>query len=94
MLTAVVLLKGAVEVALLLVQARSMVFAMSLGRHDQNPVHRVLKLATRPVDRLARVMSPRLILNQHLPVVSFFLLFWLWIALVMAKVWIIGTPSG
>ncbi len=94
MLTVVVLLKGAVEVAMLLVLARSMVFAMSLGRHDQNPVHRVLKLATRPVDRLARVMSPRLILDQHLPVVSFFLLFWLWIALVMAKVWIIGTPSG
>lgn len=94
MLTAVVLLKGAVEVALLLVLARSMVFAMSLGWHDQNPVHRVLKLATRPVDRLARVVSPRLILDQHLPVVSFFLLFWLWIALVMAKVWLVGTTGG
>ncbi|MGH1360914.1 MAG: hypothetical protein ACRBC3_19310 [Burkholderiaceae bacterium] len=87
MLTLIIVLKAGAELALLLILARSLVFAMSLGRHEENPVHRVLQAATMPIDTVARKLSPRLILNRHLPVVSFFLMLWLWIALVLAKVW-------
>lgn len=86
----IIVLKAGVELALMLVLARSLVFAMSLGQHAKNPVHRLLLTATAPLDAIARRLSPRLILNRHMPVVGFFLLLWVWIVLVLAKSWLAG----
>ena len=39
----------------------------------------------RPVVKLVRKITPRLIIDRHVPVVAFFLLFWLWLALAYWK---------
>jgi hypothetical protein len=37
------------------------------------------------VIKVVRFVTPRFIIDAHIPLVSTFLLFWLWIALAMAK---------
>lgn len=44
------------------------------ARHE-NFVYQLLGIVTRPVVRAVRVITPRLILDQHVPIVAFLLLF-------------------
>ena len=50
-----------------------------------NPVYRLFQVITRPVLRAVRVVTSRAIIDRHLPLVTFFLLFWLWLALAYVK---------
>jgi uncharacterized protein YggT (Ycf19 family) len=45
----------------------------SWGRRDQNVVYQLLALVARPMVRVARFVTPRLVLDQHVPVVAFLL---------------------
>ena len=89
-MSAIIVVKAGVEVALMLVLCRSLVFAMSMGRHEQNPVYRLLARATGPLDALSRRLSPRIMLDRHMGLVSFCLLVWAWVLLVVAKAWMAG----
>lgn len=82
----VVVLKGLVEVAALLVVARGAVALLSLGRHEANPVYRLLVVATTPLVRIARAVTPAVVDDRHLPLVAFVLLCGLWACLVALKV--------
>ncbi|MGA0809244.1 MAG: hypothetical protein ACO3PI_09395 [Burkholderiaceae bacterium] len=48
--------------------------------------------------RSVRVITPKQVADRHLPMVGFFLLFWLWFGLLLAKAAIFipssGTPAG
>jgi len=81
MLALVIALKGLVEFGALLIVAQALVFLLSFGRHEQNPVYRLLKLLTSPVVRVARWMSPKVIVDRHVPAVALYLLLVLWVAL-------------
>jgi len=43
-------------------------------RRNDNPVYQMLAIVTRPVVRLARLITPRLIIDAHVPIVAFMLL--------------------
>ncbi len=53
-------------------------------RHD-NVFYKVFQIVTRPVIRAVRLITPRFVLDAHIPMLAFFLLFWLWIAQAIAK---------
>lgn len=62
------------------------VLALFAGkRREDNFVYRLLCVVTAPVIRAVRMITPRLIIDRHLPFVAFFLLFWLWLGLAFAK---------
>ena len=52
---------------------------------DTNFVYRLMKIITGPPIGLVRLITPRLIIDKHITFVTFFLLFWLWIGLAVAK---------
>lgn len=54
------------------------------SRHT-NVFYQILQTVTRPVIRAVRFITPRFVIDAHVPLISFFLLFWLWIALAIAK---------
>lgn len=82
----VIVLKGLVEVAAMLLLARGAVRVLSFGRHDGNPVYRLLAVATAPLTRLTRRLTPAIVADRHVPLVAFLLLFWAWFGLVVLKV--------
>lgn len=53
-------------------------------RHD-NLFYKILQTVTAPVVKGVRCITPRFIIDAHVPYVTFFLLFWLWIVLAFAK---------
>ena len=52
---------------------------------QQNLVYKVFQIITAPVVKAVRFITPRFIVDAHVPLITFFLLFWLWIALAAWK---------
>ena len=95
MLQAVVILKAVVEVALFAFFGQGILYILAGSRREGNFVYGVLKTLTSPVYRIARFVSPRFILDQHIWLVAFFLLVIAWITLTLLKVDLIlkGAPA-
>lgn len=50
-----------------------------------NLVYQVFEIVTSPVIKAVRAITPRFILDTHIPYVAFFLLLWVWIAMGFLK---------
>jgi hypothetical protein len=60
--------------------------AVLAGKYrEQNLFYRVFRIVTQPVVRAVRFITPRFVIDTHIPMLTFFLLFWLWIVLAIAK---------
>ncbi len=78
-------LKALVEVAALALIAQGLIGLLSGKAKQDNFVYRLFQVVTSPITKTTRKISPRLIADQHIALASFFILFWLWIALIFAK---------
>lgn len=78
-------LRAIVEVAMLSLLGQGIVALLAGARRATNPIYRVFQIVTQPVLRLVRLVTPKAIIDKHLPFVAFFLLFWLWIFLAYVK---------
>lgn len=77
--------KAVVEIAGLALLAQGVVGFLSGARRENNGVYRLLRVVTRPATRLVRWFTPRLVVDAHIPAVTFFVLVWLWFLLIYAK---------
>ena len=57
------------------------------GRHN-NVVYRLLGFLLSPVTKAVRVITPAKIADQHVPVVAFAMLFWLYVVLIAARLYV------
>ena len=78
-------LRALVEVALLALLAQGVLALLAGGRRHSNFVYRLFLVITGPVLKVCRWITPKVIIDKHLPFVAFFLLFWLWIMLAWIK---------
>lgn len=81
----VVVLKGLVEFAGLLILGQGLVFMLSFGKHEQNPVYQLMRFLTSPVTRVVRKITPAFVVDRHVPAVALFVLFWIWVVLILMK---------
>jgi uncharacterized protein YggT (Ycf19 family) len=75
------ILRALTEVALLSLLGLGLVGLLSGARRQSNPIYQLFQIVTNPVVRLVRKIAPPQVIDKHLPVVAFFVLFWLWIGL-------------
>lgn len=78
-------LKALVEVAGMALTGQGLVGLLAGKRKQDNFVYRIFLVVASPIYKFARLISPRGIADAHMGLVSFFLVFWLWIALIFAK---------
>ena len=78
-------LRALVEVALLALLGQGLLALLAGARRDTNPIYMLFKIVTKPAIVAARWITPKLVIDKHIPFVAFFLLFWLWIFLARAK---------
>ena len=78
-------LKALVEVAGMALVGQGLIGVISGKARQDNFVYRIFLVITSPIYKLARAISPKFIADAHLGLASFFILFWLWVALVFAK---------
>lgn len=57
------------------------------GRQN-NGVYRLLGFLLSPVNKAVRIITPAKVADQHVPVVAFALLFWLYVALIAARLYV------
>jgi hypothetical protein len=78
-------LRALVEVALLALLGQGAVALLAGARRLSNPIYQLFAIVTRPVIVAVRWMTPKAIIDKHVPFVAFFVLFWLWLFLAWAK---------
>ena len=55
---------------------------------NNNVIYRLFRFLTSPVTRAVRAITPQQIADQHVPVVAFGLLFWLYIMLMALRLYV------
>lgn len=73
--------RALVEVAGMFLLGQGVLYLFAGAKRHTNVVYRLFQVVTGPVVRVVRFITPKVIVDRHVPVVAFFLLFWLWIAL-------------
>jgi hypothetical protein len=82
-----------VEVAGLFLLGQGGLYLLAGASRDRNVIYQLFRVLTRPVIGIVRAITPRLVIDRHIPFVAFVLLFWLWIALAYARYSICQTGN-
>jgi hypothetical protein len=82
-LLAVTVVKALAELAALFLLGHGAIWVLAGRKRDQNLVYQIFQALTRPVLRATRYVTPRAIIDRHIPFVALMLLFWIWIATVL-----------
>ena len=84
-LTLVRILRALVEVAIFALMGQGLLHFLAGKSREQNFVYLLFRIITNPVTRSVRFITPRIIIDRHIAMVSFFLMLWIWLLLGMAK---------
>lgn len=86
MLLLVSSLKLVAEIALMAFLGQWLVGLMAGAGRDKNVFYKLLEVVTSPFVKLMRWITPRVVLDRHLPLASFLLLAVAWVALTATKI--------
>ncbi len=89
-LLVVSLLRVLVEVAGFALLGRGALALLAGKSRHENLFYKILVTITQPAVNAVRSITPRFIIDAHVPMLTFFLLFWLWIMLALAKRYLCG----
>jgi len=79
------ILKALLEVAGLTLLGQGLLFLFAGSKRDKNIVYQGLSVVTRPVLRLTRFITPRIVLDRHLGLVAFLLVALAWFFVLIEK---------
>jgi hypothetical protein len=86
MLLAVVILKSLIELSLMFVVARFILGLLAGAKRASNVFWQLLDIASRPALWITRRVSPRLILDQHIPLAAASWLIVAWVLVTKIKI--------
>ena len=78
--------KLVVEVALMALLGQGVLCLLAGRRREGNIVYQLLSQVSRPFVRLTRVLTPRIVLDRHVPAVAFLWLVFVWLGATWAKI--------
>ena len=78
----VVIVKALAELAGMFLLGRGLLWLLAGRKRMDNIFYQVLSIVTDPVIRAARFIAPRMVMDNHVPLVAFFLVAWIWLAIV------------
>lgn len=80
------ILKLLAEIALLALAGQWLLGLLAGAKREQNVFYQLLQVVTRPVVAGARFITPKLVIDRHLPLVAFLVLLFVWLAATIAKI--------
>jgi hypothetical protein len=87
----VVIVKALAELAFMFLLGRGVLYILAGAKREGNLFYGILRVVTDPVIRAARWISPRFVLDSHVPFVAVALVAWLWILVVF---WALPAMCG
>jgi len=82
----VVIFKAINEIALMALIGQGTLYLLAGAKRDGNFVYFILKSMTMPVMKLARLITPRVVLDQHIGWIALFILLLTELLLIAAKI--------
>jgi len=86
MLLAVVIAKSLIELSLMFIVGRFLLGLLAGPNRDNNVFWQVLDVASKPALWITRKLSPRLILDQHIPLATSSWLIIAWVVVLQLKI--------
>ena len=86
MLALITTAKLIAEIALMALLGQWVLGLLAGAKRDKNIFYQLLQIVGRPCVALARLVSPRFVVERHLPLVAFFRLLFLWLAVTILKI--------
>ncbi|PVE07231.1 hypothetical protein [Limnohabitans sp. Rim28] len=86
MLLAVVIAKSLIELSLMFIIGRFLLGLLAGAKRDTNVFYQLLDVASKPALWLTRKISPKLILDQHIPLATSSWLLIAWVLVLQLKI--------
>ncbi len=86
MLILVSIFKLLAEIALLALLGQGVLAVLAGAKREQNPFYQLLQILTRPFLRGTRLITPKVVLDRHVPLVAGLLLFFIWLVATITKI--------
>jgi hypothetical protein len=86
LLIAVSIFKLLAEIALLALLGQGVLALLAGAKREQNVFYQLLQVLTRPFLAGTRLITPKVVLDRHVPIVTSLLLGFGWIAATIAKI--------
>jgi hypothetical protein len=86
MLLAVVIAKSLIELSLMFIVGRFLLGLLAGTKRDTNVFYQLLDVASKPALWITRKISPRLILDQHIPLATCSWLLIVWVMVLQLKI--------
>lgn len=83
--TLVSILFALVQVALYLFAGRAAMWVFAGANREQNFIYQLFKKGTEPLVKATRFVTPKFILDRHIPFVTFILLVWIGLLLIYLR---------
>lgn len=90
----ITVLKAINEIALCALLGQGILFLFAGRKRDSNPVYFLFKTIAAPVMKVARAITPRIVIDQHIGFVALFLLLVLEAFLIAAKIYLYIDAGG
>lgn len=78
----IVIAKALAELAGLFLLGRGLLYLLAGHKRDNNLFYQVMSVITNPVIRLTRLITPKVVIDRHIPYVAFLLVVWIWVIVV------------
>ncbi len=78
MLQVAIIIKALAEVAGFALIGQGLLYLLAGAKREKNGAYQILKVVTSPILKFARIITPRFVLDQHIGLVAFFLVFVIW----------------
>jgi hypothetical protein len=74
------------EIALMALLGQWVLGLLAGAKREQNLFYQILQIVGRPFVSVARLLTPKLVLDRHVPLVAFLLLLFVWLAVTIYKI--------
>ena len=86
MLTVLNLLQLVLYIALLALAGQALLYVLAGAKRDSNIFYQLLQIVSKPFTLLVRKLTPHLVADRHVPVVTFFLLLIIYAVVTFEKI--------
>jgi hypothetical protein len=86
MLALASIIKLIAEIALMALVGQWVLGLLAGAKREQNFFYQILQIIGRPFVSAARLLTPRLVLDRHVPLVAFLMLLFIWLGATIYKI--------
>jgi hypothetical protein len=77
-----VIVKALLELAGTFLFGQGVLFVLAGKTRDQNWFYQLFRILTSPFVKFARLVTPKIVVDRHIPFVAFVIVLWAWLILV------------